>query len=295
MFTEFLEWWSDKCVRTNGAEPAPRTLEAKGYRLRAVAKMLGADSPMSFAAQVGDRERVLQLIDMLYTRQQPNTIISTVVALKHFGEYALAKGWISQVCVYTEDVPQRASRKRPIEVYSAAELEKLLLYARVKDLRLWMFLSTLVDTGRRVSEVLGLRWEDFRFDAEPPHIDLGTTKNKKQQYIPMTSNMVTEVYSADHIQALKTKGHPLWKKDIREWPFPWKYQAVHGQLRDVCESAEVPFHHGLHVFRHTYATTKLAKGVPVQAVSSLLGHSSVGITDRIYNHTNALSYTQYVD
>ena len=40
----------------------------------------------------------------------------------------------------------------------------------------------------------------------------------------------------------------------------------------------------LHDLRHSYRTLALAVGVPLQTVSRSLGHSGVGITDKIYVH-----------
>jgi integrase len=42
-----------------------------------------------------------------------------------------------------------------------------------------------------------------------------------------------------------------------------------------------------HDLRHTAATTLLAKGLPVNAVSELLGHSNAAITVGVYGHTTA--------
>jgi integrase len=52
---------------------------------------------------------------------------------------------------------------------------------------------------------------------------------------------------------------------------------------------------GFHNFRHTRAPALLAKGVPIHAVSSLIGHASVSTTDRIYNHANALAHAQWLE
>lgn len=53
------------------------------------------------------------------------------------------------------------------------------------------------------------------------------------------------------------------------------------RLRRVCKIAKVPQAHA-HRFRHTFAVELLKKGVPIEEVSILLGHSSVRITERHY-------------
>jgi excisionase family DNA binding protein len=53
------------------------------------------------------------------------------------------------------------------------------------------------------------------------------------------------------------------------------------RLRTVFKIAKVPQAHA-HRFRHTFAVELLKKGVPIEEVSILLGHSSVRITERNY-------------
>jgi integrase len=39
-----------------------------------------------------------------------------------------------------------------------------------------------------------------------------------------------------------------------------------------------------HMFRHTFSVSLLEKGVPIEDVSILLGHSSLRITEKYYAH-----------
>ena len=39
-----------------------------------------------------------------------------------------------------------------------------------------------------------------------------------------------------------------------------------------------------HMFRHTFATDLLTRGIPIEDVSVLLGHKSVRITEAYYSH-----------
>ena len=49
-------------------------------------------------------------------------------------------------------------------------------------------------------------------------------------------------------------------------------------------SAEVPLKH-IHVFRHTFATYALAKGIPALEVARILGHSTATTTLSMYGHS----------
>jgi integrase len=54
-------------------------------------------------------------------------------------------------------------------------------------------------------------------------------------------------------------------------------------LAKVFEASGVPRAYP-HLFRHTLATDLLPKGVSLQTVSTLLGHSSTKMTERRYSH-----------
>ena len=53
-------------------------------------------------------------------------------------------------------------------------------------------------------------------------------------------------------------------------------------IRRLFEIADVSGH--LHMFRHTFATDLLSRGIPIEDVSALLGYRSVGITEAYYSH-----------
>jgi integrase len=83
-------------------------------------------------------------------------------------------------------------------------------------------------------------------------------------------------------------------RSIAEYPFPYVYQSATNRLRTVCDIANIDYR-GYHCFRHTKATEMLARGVPIQAVSGLLGHASVQATDRLYHHATTFDYARYLE
>ncbi len=226
MFDDFLEWYEEKTRRQLGSPLRPTTLAAKQYRLRSCARIVGANSEQALAICLGDRESVVSLVDKLHAHVSPGTVRAVLIALNGFGAYAVAKGWIDKCHIHPEDSPRRLKSK-PIEVYSQEEIDLLLLVTRARgNLRFWMFLATLAETGRRVREVNDLTWDALKLDADPPHFDLKLTKNARQQYVPLTTKLREEVWTPENILKLKTKGHALWGRDIAEYPFPWQYSAA---------------------------------------------------------------------
>jgi integrase len=204
------------------------------------------------------------------------------------------RGWVE------DDIAISAPAKGPqkaITVYTPEEVSALVSTARGRSLRWWAFLATVAHTGRRVGEVLNLEWAWLHLDAEVPHFELPTTKNKRQAYVPLGSLLLDEVFTPEHVAKLRTAhGGREWefRRDPEVYPFPWTYTCVAKMLARHCERIGVE-NRGFHCLRHTKATALLAKGVPIQAVSALLGHASIATTDRIYHHATALTYAAYLE
>jgi integrase len=295
--TPFLAWQRARVLRAKGKPPAENTLKTKGSRLRVCCAAGGVTSVERLASLIVDRAEVERLLDALDARLSSGSVRVCVDVLRDFGQYAIAMKWIPSCAVLASDTTP-ANPQKPIVIYTPEEMAALLGNARGRGLRWWMFLSTVAYTGRRVHEVLDLEWDWLNLTADPPNFHLPTTKNGKQAYVPLGPSLTAKVYTEANIATLKAERRvgsaKRFGRDVAVYPFPWSYTCVHKMLAHYCQSIGV-HNRGFHCLRHTMATNMLAKGVPIQAVSALLGHSSVGITDKMYNHTNALSYAHYVE
>lgn len=294
-FRPFAEAYAARRRRRTGRAPAPETLRTKTSRLATAANLAGVESLESFGQLMESRGQVEKLLDTLTIRMSPGALRPYVYALKDFAEYAVAMRWLSESPMRNTDVPP--SNPQPsIVVYSEEEIETILGAARAGGLRWWAFLTFLADSGRRVGEALGLRWEWFRFDQDQPFVELPWTKNGTQQYVPLGRRLREEVFTPEHVEKLRvwTEGGNPPQKAVEAFPFPWAYQTARVRFRTLCRRVDVPLR-GFHNFRHTRATRLISEGAPMEAVSALLGHASVATTDRIYNHTNALSFAKWAE
>ncbi|MGZ4518860.1 MAG: tyrosine-type recombinase/integrase [Mycobacteriaceae bacterium] len=286
----FTDWYAARRARTSGKPPARNTVRTKAQRLRTCAEVMGATSCENLATLIQSRQGVDALLDRLHARMSPGSARVAVDMLSDFARYCDAMGW--PVPPLTAADRPGANPPKPIVVYTEEELHTLLLHARVAhDQRWWLFLETLVGTGRRVGEVLGLQYAWLNTSAEPPHFHLPTTKNGRQAYVPLNAHLL-ELWTPERIKSLKHDHRSQFGRDPEMYPFPWTYTCAHRMFVRYCARVGVESR-GFHCFRHTRATTMLAKGVPLQAVSALLGHANVATTDRVYNHTNALTYAEY--
>jgi len=141
--------------------------------------------------------------------------------------------------------------------YSIAEVTKLVLVLRY--------------TGLRIRDVVCLRRDVVRGNR----LFLRTAKTGTDVYCPLPPAVL------DALAAIPIKDkYYFWSGVSKPKSAVGDYQRA---LSTLFESAKVPRAYP-HLFRHTFATDLLEKGVSLQTVSVLLGHSSTKITERRYSH-----------
>lgn len=287
----FLTWYSKRRERQTGHPLTAATVNSMRSRLGTAYTTSGAESPEAFAALLGVEVQANGLLDALDERMSTGALRLVYEACKAFHSYALALGW--DAGTFSMERPAKNPRKA-IRVYSADEVDRLISAARGISLHWFAFLAVFAHTGRRVNEVLGLKWEHLRLDVEQPHFDLPTTKNKRQAYVPLDRFLIERVFTPDNVDRMKEGGR-FKVRDASEFVFPWAQEKqVRRMLERHCARVDVPYL-GFHCFRHTFVTGLLARGVPMHAVSKLVGHSQTSTTDRVYNHTTALTFANYLE
>lgn len=159
-----------------------------------------------------------------------------------------------------------------IQFLSDEAVKKLLEAASPKFRQI---ITVFLLTGMRLGEFLELRWADVDFRHKQIIIqnrEGWTTKNKKPRVIPM---------------------HPVIEKILKELPQNGKYvfesesgktlrSYIHQELARYAEKAGVKTN--FKIFRSTFASNLVMSGVDIYAVSKLLGHHDVKITEKHYAH-----------
>lgn len=290
-FQEFSDFYTARRLRTKGKAPSPATLTRKCVNLSVAALEAGAESPSSLAAALGDRQQVETLLDLLSLRMTPGSMQAVVYSLLDFAEFARHRGWLVDCALQKADTPP-SNPDPAITVYSELEMERLVSAALGRGLRWFCFMAYLCDTGRRVGETLNLHWDWFRLEQRPPYVEVPTTKTDPQ-YVPLTKRLYQDVFTPETVHKLRTE-RSRWRRSSHDHPFPWHYATACVRFNKFCKMLGVEYR-GFHNIRHSVLTDRLARGIPIQAVSKLAGHSSVATTDRRYNHTHALTFARYVE
>ncbi len=139
----------------------------------------------------------------------------------------------------------------------------------------------LLFTGMRFAELANITWDDIDFPNRLIHVrskdDFRTKTYNSERSIPMNNDL---------LKLLRF----IWKNKVSDiYPFCSSRGKIlrERRLLDICKEvakdAGIKSRAYLHKFRHTYASMLIQKGVSIQVIKELLGHSSVTQTE-IYAH-----------
>lgn len=129
-------------------------------------------------------------------------------------------------------------------------------------------------TGCRIGEITNLKWEDITQDTVTIRAEIA--KNGKERQIPINQN------TYERLLKLKRYKHNFVFGGNRGRADSW---TINKAIRLKAKEAGIEDIKNIHahLFRHYFATEKI-KTNPIDRVSKILGHSSVGITSSIYCH-----------
>lgn len=165
------------------------------------------------------------------------------------------------------------------EPYTQKELERLIkkpTSSNWVEWRCWAMVNYLLSTGNRLATVLNVKIEDVDFVNNL--IKLNKLKNRKQQYIPMSSGLK---------DVLKTYLR-LWEHTDTDYLFP-EYEGKQLSTRGAQWSIRnYNLNRGvmrtsIHLFRHTYAKYYIVAGGEATHLQRLLGHSTLAMTNHYIN------------
>lgn len=121
-------------------------------------------------------------------------------------------------------------------------------------------------TGLRLSDILNLKWEDIRQDADGEiSMFIRIQKTKKETCHPLSAEMLALCGERKTGKVFKDFQRHMTQRPLQEW----------------LKAAGITKHITFHKFRDTFATLQLAAGTDIFTVSKLLDHANV-TTTQIY-------------
>jgi len=166
----------------------------------------------------------------------------------------------------------------PPRYLTDSEAERLIDMTRNQLIR--TMILTALRTGMRHGELIALQWEDVDLKNRRVCIRrcsvkgvVGTTKNGRVRYAPMTQDLIEALRILPRNCDLVFPGV---QKNIMH------HAITNRWINDAYDSTGIKAR-GWHVLRHTFASQLVSKGASIKAVQDLLGHATLNMTLR-YAH-----------
>jgi integrase len=296
-FDTVAGWWLERFeAKVDARERHPRTFEAHRYQLDR--HLLPAMATRRVACiTVNDVAELL--LDLRRKGCSAKTSASALATLQSIVRYARRHGWIVEDPI---ELLEPDERPRPLprrqRVLGRDEIARLL-EASPPHYRL--LIATVLYTGLRVSEMLGLIWDDVDFAAELIHVRAQLSRphrgNPARRVAPKTPASVRDVPLVEQLARLLAAHKQATPFAAgRDWVFATANGTPHGH-RNVTQrglqraARDAGLDHGdwpplrFHDLRHTFASHLIVDlGLDVAQVSRILGHARVTVTLDVYTH-----------
>lgn len=202
------------------------------------------------------------------------------------------------------------------------KLLEFLLYDSRKYSRYYEMFELLLKTGMRISETLGLTWDNIDFDNKIIIVDHqiiygkkngkyifydAPPKNRMNRIIPMQSSLVKVMKKYKEMTYFFSVSSGLKIGNYTNFVFLNKNGNVHKSqvivraCHGICNEynkfeEETAYYEGRdpvmmpdftpHILRHSFCTRMGENGMDAKVLQSIMGHKNIAITMDVYNHVN---------
>lgn len=227
------------------------------------------------ADQLTERQARAYLSGLSGRGLSASTINQAISAVRFFFHEVLRRDWELEIHY------QRAPQRVPVTL-TPEEVSRLL--SAVPDLRGRAAMEIAYAAGLRLKEVLNLRLTDIDSGRMILRVDQG--KGKKDRNV-MLSPVLLET-----LRAYWRESRPrVWLFPGQDGKRPLNATILQRGFVEAKLKAGITKPVSFHSLRHSFATQLLESGVNVRTIQALLGHRSLGTTQR-YTHVAGDYLTQ---
>jgi integrase/recombinase XerC len=230
----------------------------------------------------------------LSKHNRKSSIGRKLAALKGFFRYLLREKKIQSDPLAWISTPKQ---EKPLPAFLSVDDVFLLLGGIQGDglliIRDRAVLETLYSTGVRVSELVGLDWNDVDFQLGIIRV---VGKGSKERIVPIGEMALKALRNYGDEQAIKwrraAKGDTAVFLNHRGGRITTR--SVGRVVEKYLKAAGIAVRMGPHGLRHSFATHLLNGGADLRVIQELLGHASLSTTQR-YTHLNLDQLTAVYD
>ncbi len=191
-----------------------------------------------------------------------------IIARKNHLDYGQLKYIFTSVRKRLELDPTK-KRRKPIELLTAVELDKLISSAYIRKPVKGLMVRTLLLTGARVNEFVNLKAADFNF--EECEIFIRIAKGGKSRTVPILKSLARELQQH---RGKRKVGYLFETQDARQF----SVRRVQQIIKEVAKAAKIEKRVYPHLLRHQVATYLINNGMPENHLQKFLGHEEPSTT-----------------
>lgn len=229
--------------------------------------------------------------------EKKSTLARKLATLKSLYNFLTKEGWTDVNPAAQVRSPRQGKRLPKVLTKDQANvLMESPIGNRVVASRDKAILETLYSTGARVSELVGLNWDDVNLDSGIVRLQ---GKGKRERIVPIGELAVDAIQeyrrhlATKAVNEIRSKGTSPYNQSRKQQAdaFPLFRNNRGGRLsarsveRMVKRSSQ--FLQGgavtPHTLRHSFATHLLDEGADLRAIQEMLGHASLATTQK-YTH-----------
>lgn len=211
--------------------------------------------------------------------------------------WGIKQGVVDRNAAGLADVPE--ARAKPRRTLTEDEARKIIAHPD----RLRALWTLGLATGMRMSELLGLHWEDIDLANGIVHVQKQLTRAKGEE--PRRRDTKTDGSAADvllasfAVEALRE--HQRRTGRIGGYVFqtsnatPFSRNNLHRMWGRLLRDLKIPYVNFHAATRHTCATMLFGAGVDMRIIQSVLRHARIGTTSDIYTHLTVASQKTAAD
>jgi len=297
---QYLDSWLEDLT------PHRRATTIAGYRIQCATIKRAIGNSALLKLEPG---HIQKFINTLCERGlKPSSVRQTITVLRMALKVAVSRNQISRnPSVAGITLPRVPKRK--VEPMTIADCRKIL--DAVAQDRLQALFVTMLHTGLRRGEALGLHWDDVDLDRRLLRVKtsltwlngaaaIGTTKTESSQRTLTLSRTVVAALRAHRVRQHEERlacGPDYKATDLvftDERGSALSPRSVKRCLDGLLGQAGLP-QMRLHDLRHGTATLLLSQSVDIKTISTILGHSNIRTTCDLYLHVSQQGIADAVD
>jgi integrase len=211
---------------------------------------------------------------------------------------AMARDKVKRNVVPLASIP-KGRDGRPSKSMTLDQAAALLEAAQGSRLNAYVVTSLL--TGARTEELRALRWEHVHLKpigAIPPHIEVwrsvragGDTKTKRsRRTLALPARCIAALAAHRRLQEAEQESPPSWADpglvfasrvgtQLDSHNVRREFRAILGKIDGMTPADWTP-----RELRHSFVSLLSDRGLPIEEISRLVGHSSTAVTEQVYRH-----------